>query len=587
MIQITHLIDDQYFGEPRNWQDLEIEIDWLNKKESGTINVSDLSFTLEANKYLQQRIKNGLIGGVGIFEGIPYRIIVGDLASPTYEFKGYLDATEELTVLGREEIQLSLKKERGDDWLNDVADGFSFAYLYSIGKITNSDFVKVPYVINYVPDGVQLMLIAISAFMMTKELVENIQAIAESIADITDASTPVIGASVGVGAGVVTAWDLGNYILAALKLVARIAYTVALVIAIKKLIEELFEQLLPKKRNHLGMSFTKLMERGCSHLGLTLQSTLLSSIKDWVHIPNKDRKGGESGEYGYPSNGSAIYTFGDLIRTLKEWFNADYRIVNGIFIFERKDFFDYSSTYQMPNFFQNQDRLLDEYTLNTNEIISNYNILYQYDVQDQNTLDDQTGRVFQAITSPNIVVNQKYVNIKNLAQINIPFSISKEKTSLTAVERALKSLGQIVDDVTGIFGGGTNFANQIEERIGSLLLSSHFLTIGKVVVMNGGKLASDQRGILNTLNLWNKYHYINSFAEYQGNHNQYYRYKGQKIPMTLQEFNLILDNNKAIDNEGNKYEIEKCIYTPEKQTAVIDYRIKKKYTNNLKIQIIQ
>lgn len=586
MIPITHLIDDQYFGEPRDWQELEIEVDWLNKKESGTINVSDLSFVLEANKYLQQRIMNGLTGGVGVFEGIPYKIVVGDVANPTFEFKGYLEATENLTVFGREEIQMSLKKERGDDWLNDVADGFSFAYLHSIGVITNSDFVKVPYVINYVPDGMQLIMIAMSTFMMTKELVENIQAIAESIADITDASTPVIGASVGLGAGVVTAWDLGNFILAALKLAARIAYAIALVIAIKKLIEEMFEQLLPKKRNHLGMSFQRLMERGCQHLGMTLQSNLLNDIRNWVHIPQKDRKGGESGESGFPVNGSAIYTFGDLIRTLKEWFNADYRIINGVFIFERKDFFDYPSTYQIPSFFQNQDRLLDEYYLNTDEIISNYNIIYQYDVQDQNTLDDQTGRVFQAITSPNIVVNQKYVNIKNLAQVNIPFSISKEKTELTAVERALKALGQVVDDVTGVFGGGTNFASQIEDRIGSLLLSSHFLTIGKVVVMNGGKLENGQRSILNVLNLWNKYHFINSFAEYQGHHNQYYRFKEQKVSMTLQEFSQLLDNNKATDSEGNQYEVEKFKYKPAEQTAIIDYRVKKKYTNNLKVEII-
>ena len=68
MANIRHLINGQDYGEPRNWQDLEITVDWLNKKESGAINVSDLSFVGEANEYLQQRIMNGLSGGVGIFE---------------------------------------------------------------------------------------------------------------------------------------------------------------------------------------------------------------------------------------------------------------------------------------------------------------------------------------------------------------------------------------------------------------------------------------------------------------------------------------------------------------------------------------
>ena len=220
MADIIHLIDGQDLGEPRNWQDLEITVDWLNKKESGAINVSDLSFVNVANQYLQQRALNGLSGGVGIFEGVPYEILVGDITAPTYRFKGYLDLTEELTVIGGEEITCSLKKELGDDWLNDVADGFSFAYLYDQNIITSSDFVKVPYVINYVPDGMQLIVLSMSIFMMTKELIENIQKIAEAIGDVTDASTPVIGVSVGLGAGVVTAWDLGNFILVALKLVA-------------------------------------------------------------------------------------------------------------------------------------------------------------------------------------------------------------------------------------------------------------------------------------------------------------------------------------------------------------------------------
>lgn len=587
MANIRHLINGQDYGEPRNWQDLEITVDWLNKKESGAINVSDLSFVGEANEYLQQRIMNGLSGGVGIFEGEPYEIRVGDVNNPTFTFKGYLDFTEEMTVLGGEEITCSLKKETGEDWLNDVADSFSFAYLHDQGIITDGDFVKVPYVINYIPDGMQLIVLSMSIYMMTKELIENIQNIAEAVGDITDASTPVIGVSVGLGAGVVTAWDLGNYILVALKLIARIAYTIAIIIAIKNLIEELFEQLLPKKRYHLGMYYHKMFEKACTHLGLGFQSNLLQNeIRDWCHIPNKDRKGGESGERGFPSNAGPIYTFGDLIRVCKEWFNADYRIINGVFLFERKDSFLTPSTYQMPNYFVNQERLLDGVKFNTEEMLSNYNIFYQYDIQDQNTLDDQSGRVFQAITTPNVKVNEKFVNIKNLAQISIPFALGKEKTGLTAVEEVMKTLGQIVDNLTGIFGGGTNFANQIEDRIGSLLLSSHFITIGKVVVMSGWKLANNQRQLLDTKLLWDKYHYINSFAEYQGVHNQYYRYFEQPVGMTIQDFALILDNNIATDSSGNEYVIEKVVYNPEKGSAKIDFRVKRKYTNNLKIEFV-
>lgn len=584
MAQIRHLINGTDYGEPRNWQDIEITVDWLLKKETGTINISDLEFVLEANAYLQKRILDGLTGGVGIFEGVPYQILVGETGNPVFTFDGYLDMTDGATVVGGEEIILSLKKKKGDDWLADVADGFSFAYLYDQNVITNADFVKVPYVINYIPDGLQIIMLSMSIYMMTKELIENVQALAETIADVTDASTPVIGVSVGLGAGVVTAWDIGNFILTVLKALARLAYIIAMVIAIKNLIEEIFEQLLPKKRDHLGMTFRRMFERSCQYLGMTFQSDIAEL--DWVHIPRKDKKGGSNGESGYPTNTEPIYTFGDYIRTMKQMFNADYRIVNNVFIFKRKDKFEFPSPYQMPNFFNDQERVLDRNKFNTDEMISNYNIYWALDIQDQNTLDLVDGRVFQAVTRPLNIINQDFVTIKNLAEIALPFSLGREKRSLTTVEEIAKVLAGIVDGLTGIFGGGTNYRSQIEERIGSLLLSSHFLTSGKVVKMSGSKLANNQRTELDARVLWDRFHFINSFAEYQGEHNQWWRYEEQTVPMTQEEFFILTENNKATDSQGNEYLIERIVYTPESTKAIINFRVKKKYTNNLKIDFL-
>lgn len=584
MAEIRHYINDQDFGEPRNWQDLEITIDWLTKKDSGTINVSDLEFVAEANEYLQKRILNGLSGGVGIFEGEPYKIKVGDQLNPTFIFDGYLDFTENVTVFGGEEITCGLKKREGEDWLNDVADGFSFAFLYDENIISNGDFVKVPYVINYVPDSMQLIVLSMSIYMITKETIENVQKLAETIADVTDAATPVIGVGVGFGAVAVTAWDLGNFILVAIKAVARIAYIIAMTIAIIKMIEELFEQLLPKKRDHLGMTFKRLFEKGCQYLGLTFSSPIAEL--SWVHIPQKTAKGGTSGERGFPSNTEEIYTFGGFIRAMKEMFNADFRISNGVFYFDRRDKFIIPSGYQIPDFFNNQERLLDNVRFNTDEIISNYNINWAYDVQDQNTLDDYTGRVFQAITTPIAVNDPKLVSIKNLSEISIPFSLGREKRDLTDVEKVLKSLGKVVDKITGIFGGGTNFENKIENRIGSLLLSSHFLTYGKVIKMNGSKLANDQRIELDAKKLWDNFHFINSFALYNGQHNQYFRYAEQPVSMTIEEFASLMENNFCTDSKGNEYTIEKVVYSPFDTKAVIDYRVKRQYTTNLQVKIV-
>ena len=62
MTKIRHYINGQDFGEPRNWQDLEITVDWLNKKDDANINITDLEFVLEAKDYLMKRILNGTTG---------------------------------------------------------------------------------------------------------------------------------------------------------------------------------------------------------------------------------------------------------------------------------------------------------------------------------------------------------------------------------------------------------------------------------------------------------------------------------------------------------------------------------------------
>ena len=52
------------------------------------------------------------------------------------------------------------------------------------------------------------------------------------IAELKKAAIPITGVSVGLGGGVVTAYDLGAIIMVSLKLIAQLAYIIAIVIAI-------------------------------------------------------------------------------------------------------------------------------------------------------------------------------------------------------------------------------------------------------------------------------------------------------------------------------------------------------------------
>ena len=104
--------------------------------------------------------------------------------------------------------------------------------------------------------------------------------------------------------------------------------------------------------------------------------------------------------------------------------------------------------------------------------------------------------------------------------------------------------------------------------------------------MNGGRLAKKQRDILGAGKLWDELHFINSFAEINGAHNQYYRYKGVKVPFCLEDFITLLNNNNCRTINGERAKIESLVWRVWDNSAVIDYRVNKKYTNNLRLKYI-
>jgi hypothetical protein len=551
----------------------------------------------DEGKALRDRILSGLTGGVGFFEGEPYRIEIGPLNTQV-SFEGYLDFSSGVNFIGDCEVECTLKREQGSDWLNEVADGFSYRYLENQGIITNSDFVSVPYVINYIPDGAELLILGISTFIMTKELIEAIRGIAERIADITDAATPVVGASVGFGAGAVTAYDIGNIILAVLKLVAQVAYTAAIVFAIVQLIEQIIEQLMPPKRFHLGMTVKSLFVKACEYLNLTLESSLLDNLdvsgNKWVVIPSKNHRGGEKPkgadfswrETGVPSAQDATNTFAGVIRTFKNVFNADFQLKDGKFIFERRDFFQKSTGYVIPDTFIDQEKLIDTNTFNTDEIKANYNINWSFDSQDLNTLDNQNGRVFQAVLSPKITINPKLTSLTGLQEVGIPITMAIRKDALTVIEEVIKALVSIADGLTGQLGNPQSLSGQITNRIGAMHSSSHFLSSPKMVVMAGSNLQLNQRQILAADKLWTDYHFINSFKEIDGFHNQYWIYREQKIPFCFEDFVNLLDNNQVETISGEPAEIESLEWEIWQNFATINYRVNRLYDDNFEITYI-
>ena len=120
---ITFELDGVPAGTPANLDGINLSVQWGTREgqEESEISTSSIEFVLEDAKRLIQHVNDGLSGGVGIFEGLPYKINLDS----TNVFNGYVDLTDDAQFIENEKVIANIKNKGGVDWLNDIADGIS------------------------------------------------------------------------------------------------------------------------------------------------------------------------------------------------------------------------------------------------------------------------------------------------------------------------------------------------------------------------------------------------------------------------------------------------------------------------------
>ena len=572
---ITFEIDGKPAGTPANLGEITLSANWGNREgiTENEISTTSIDFVLEDAKKINQHVADGLTGGVGIFEGIPYKIALNQQNI----FDGYIDLTNDADFIANERVIANVVKTGGSDWLNDVADGFSFGFLRQQNFIKDSDYVVVPYVLNFRPEAFIIGQLSISFYILQKELIQNVRDLADNVANLAE----MIG----------KLNPIGEIITAGLKLFAQIAYSTAVAFALIQVIKDLINQFFPPVRRYRAMTFKRMFEVGLNYLGLNFQSTIFddATFRNSVFLPSKSERGGILGKtdkFGHPNQNSAIYNFGDFIRTMLSMFNANYRIENNTFIFERRDYWDNLSTYILPDVETNQTDRLSELQYNTDEFVKNYFISFQTDVQDQNTLEDFTGTNYQIINTPINTTNQKMTAGKGLAQIRPPFAKGVRKNDLTVYEKTLLKIANLTDTVVNILipGQKSKLGPSIKKRSGMMKLSADTTTVDKFIIMVGEQMQTTQ---ISAKLLWEKFHLIESFAEITDTatgqivHNQHVLKTAEKVPFCLNDWNKLLNNNKFNTVNGQTGEIISIDWDFQQGIANISYKIKQLYTKNI------
>ena len=587
---------------PRNWKELTIEVNFDKDKPGLFLSATSFEFIGVTAGVINQWIASGTTNGVGIYEGIPFRVEVCDTNEVVLD--GILDLVSPDAEYTCDIVTIPIKERAKIDWVNDVADSFSFAYLASngyngTGKILLTDYKAIPYCVSAIPNYTQALITGMSIFIMTKELVEATDKITGIIAQFTG-DTITAAASAGVSAATLAATIA--------RVVLLLAYFTLLVIAIAKLLQQLVDNIIQKKKYKYGMYVKDLFVKGSAHLGLQFSSTILQNypydkltiIPQKIIIPtpnvfpqtfikDPDETQTQSYAYGYYDG-----TFGDLIRSMVDYFDGEVRVINNTLYFEQKTYWQNQAAYTLPNI--KTSTLPNGF--NADELASNLFLTYALDDSDLNTYDEYAGTNAQIILQPNSYSDKKNILLKHLNETRIPFALGKRKESLTIIEQklseiinigagAINKVTDLINAATSVFSSGIQIpaipTNVFAGRIGWLKLSSDFIGVNKLVM-----LSADNSISYATKTYLDAGHIMTTFHAEQlaTRGNQYYTYKNREIPMCCEDFKKIKGNNIINTFDQQKGRIDSLKWNLYKETATIDYRIKKNYTGNLNETLI-
>ena len=562
--------------KPVEFEKIQVSVDWTGSRQT-QVEIDTLTFrNAVAEQIIAMRSDS-----LGSFNGRPFGISVGGYDLPEM----MLNLRKNFKIIGDTEVQVAVEMVHEKDWITEIAAPLQFRRLEEEGAFAESDYYQVPYNINYIPDGMQVLMLSISIYNITKASIELVKETAEAVAELVAGLTPNVGVGVSI--------PLGQILLAIAKIAIRIAYFIALALAIKNLVQALFEQLYSQTRYHTSIKIKSLFVVACEELGLEFESDLLDGEyeSNLVLMPSKTERGKKNinlKNFGTPArNDDGLYFFGEFISSMMEDFNADYRIVDGVMRFERWDWWQNNSTETLDSNWTNQSRRLNESGDNADDFKGGYFLSAQMDQTDRNTLDEFGGTAYDVITN-NVVINEKKYDLSGgSVAIEFPFAFGVRKDELSFFERTLKALATLVDGVTSVFGNGTNFAGDIEARKGNLQLSDHFTEKPKLLLMDStGRLAPNQRENLSAKSFWTRYHFINSFYPIDGIHNQWETYS-MIMKINKDFFVNLLNNNFVKDSEGNDVEIEKLTWNIEEDAAEIQYRVNNQYNFNLRQSYVE
>ena len=502
----------------------------------------------------------------GYTQGMPLSIILDEGVRLEYQ----LDFTRNFEK-NRDFVNCHFKRVNGIDSFVDNANGTSF----EIVDFSASDFSEIDYVV--IPDQQALYFITLSIafFSLQQEIGKSVQEIQEGIADIVKASVPV---------GVPPAPDWGAIIVAGLKLAARIAYFIFIVISLVIVIRDIIQLIFPKVRQYKCISLFNLFIKCALHLGYNqVQSQILTDLKK-LHllvVPLMEKDPSVFKEVflpsqlaftkGYPSARDTITTFGELIDYIKNFANARLRVFGNKITLENETFFENNAQGNLLSAYNMQEDRRTMTRINSDEIFKRKLFINSIDVADINTLDDQKGSLLELSTEQITSPYPNMVNIRGFQRKAVNTAKATRKGKLSVVEETAKALAKAVD-----FFAGSSLSSQIDARKNIMQISQQYFTVTKWAWMNGSRLDENQNAFISMLQIYEKYH---KSKDWENNLKEI----TTEMPVALKFKELLKfeENNYTTLDDGSVINITKITWNDKSKKALIDFE-KRIPNNNVK-----
>lgn len=577
---LSFYLGQSQVNAPIEWQDIDILATFDNDSVQANITTDEFTFTNNEAQIIKDWISQGEIGGLGIFEGMPFNIVASNNLSNKNIFSGYLNLSDGLIINNSDKrVKSNIFKQNGLNSLEDRISALSYGYLQSIGVIKQSDFVSIDYVVERKHQFLEIVQVSLMLYALSKEIAEQ----SKDAYDKTATFFAVLNSS--------TTSSLSAYVYRALSALISIAYLAALLVAYNAMLNTIFKMVIPPKRTAKGMKLRTAVEKVVNYLGYNLK-TNIKDLNNFVYLPTpsalddlntdgsiKKAKGFTSGipnisDYGY----SCIEVF-SLVQQL---FYTKIQIVdNNLYLYNQDDdFWVKQSTYTMPSILE------PSYTFNTDEFRANRLVSFQTDVTDEWTIDEFKGTNYEIICNAKATQNAEAKQIKGLDRISIPLALGTRKSKLNAFETVLLAMAKTAEKVTAILGGGSGWSNKVKSRKNCLRVSQFVWGVPKLLYAPSGSLTATHRNNLSAKYIYEKYHTGKSFVANNG-YGQKIVYTDIRVPFGFNDFLSLIECSYFKTFDGKTAKATQIKWSLSSDTALISYYIRQPYTKNLKETYIE